>query len=136
MIRYNKQTAILFFFALTLFFTGCVKKEFDKPPVGTLPVGTIYTIADLRQMYIDSGKITIDYDASVYAVVTMDESSGNIYKSAYVQDNTGALNLHKTAGGGLRIGDSVRVYLKNVKLSDYIGKWVVLCFYPGDFTFV
>jgi len=24
----------------------------------------------------------------------------------------------------------------NVKLSDYLGKWVVLCFYPGDFTFV
>ena len=24
----------------------------------------------------------------------------------------------------------------NVKLSDYIGKWVSLCFYPGDFTFV
>lgn len=24
----------------------------------------------------------------------------------------------------------------NVSLSDYIGKWVVLCFYPGDFTFV
>jgi hypothetical protein len=25
---------------------------------------------------------------------------------------------------------------KNLKLSDYRGKWVVLCFYPGDFTFV
>jgi peroxiredoxin (alkyl hydroperoxide reductase subunit C) len=24
----------------------------------------------------------------------------------------------------------------NVQLSDYLGKWVVLCFYPGDFTFV
>lgn len=24
----------------------------------------------------------------------------------------------------------------NVKLEDYKGKWVVLCFYPGDFTFV
>jgi peroxiredoxin (alkyl hydroperoxide reductase subunit C) len=23
-----------------------------------------------------------------------------------------------------------------VKLADYVGKWVVLCFYPGDFTFV
>jgi hypothetical protein len=23
-----------------------------------------------------------------------------------------------------------------VKLSDYFGKWIVLCFYPGDFTFV
>lgn len=25
---------------------------------------------------------------------------------------------------------------KTVKLSDYQGQWVVLCFYPGDFTFV
>jgi len=24
----------------------------------------------------------------------------------------------------------------NEKLSDFAGKWVVLCFYPGDFTFV
>ena len=23
-----------------------------------------------------------------------------------------------------------------VKLSDHLGRWVVLCFYPGDFTFV
>ena len=25
---------------------------------------------------------------------------------------------------------------KEVKLSDYRGKWVMVCFYPGDFTFV
>jgi len=25
---------------------------------------------------------------------------------------------------------------KSVKLSDHRGRWVVLCFYPGDFTFV
>lgn len=24
----------------------------------------------------------------------------------------------------------------SVKLSDFAGKWVLLCFYPGDFTFV
>lgn len=24
----------------------------------------------------------------------------------------------------------------NVELSEYLGKWVLLCFYPGDFTFV
>ena len=24
----------------------------------------------------------------------------------------------------------------SVKLSDFLGKWVMLCFYPGDFTFV
>ncbi len=27
-------------------------------------------------------------------------------------------------------------FVNDVKLSDYLGKWVVLCFYPGDFTFV
>jgi len=26
--------------------------------------------------------------------------------------------------------------IKQIKLSDYLGKWIVLCFYPGDFTFV
>lgn len=25
---------------------------------------------------------------------------------------------------------------KNIVLSDFKGQWVVLCFYPGDFTFV
>ena len=25
---------------------------------------------------------------------------------------------------------------KTIKLSDYKGRWVALCFYPGDFTFV
>ncbi len=25
---------------------------------------------------------------------------------------------------------------ENVKLSNYRGRWVLLCFYPGDFTFV
>jgi hypothetical protein len=24
----------------------------------------------------------------------------------------------------------------NLNLAEYLGKWVLLCFYPGDFTFV
>ncbi len=24
----------------------------------------------------------------------------------------------------------------SVQLSEFLGKWVILCFYPGDFTFV
>lgn len=24
----------------------------------------------------------------------------------------------------------------NISLSEYIGRWVFICFYPGDFTFV
>jgi peroxiredoxin (alkyl hydroperoxide reductase subunit C) len=30
----------------------------------------------------------------------------------------------------------VKGKFKNIKLSDHLGHWVVLCFYPGDFTFV
>ncbi len=25
---------------------------------------------------------------------------------------------------------------KNIRLSTYKGKWIIVCFYPGDFTFV
>jgi peroxiredoxin (alkyl hydroperoxide reductase subunit C) len=28
------------------------------------------------------------------------------------------------------------VGFRPVKLSDYKGQWIVVCFYPGDFTFV
>ena len=43
--------------------------------------------------------------------------------------------------GGKKAPDFVApAYVKgqfiSVKLSDYLGQWVVLCFYPGDFTFV
>jgi alkyl hydroperoxide reductase subunit AhpC len=30
----------------------------------------------------------------------------------------------------------VGTQVKNIKLSDYDGKWRVVCFYPADFTFV
>ena len=47
----------------------------------------------------------------------------------------------------LQIGDSAPDFetdtyfpekkeIKKIKLSDYRGKWVILTFYPGDFTFV
>jgi hypothetical protein len=114
---------LVLFFALStlLFFSACVKQDFDKPPLSNIPVGTVYTIAQLRQMYADSGAYQFNTDASLYAVVTMDETSGNIYKSAFVQDANDAVNLHLQQTGGLRIGDSVRIYLKGVVLSDYGG---------------
>ena len=59
---------------------------------------------------------------------------------------TGALSSQKEAAKMLaRVGKPAPDFelsafldggFKNVKLSDYKGKWIVLCFYPGDFTFV
>ncbi len=59
---------------------------------------------------------------------------------------TDSLSLHKealrmTARVGQNAPDfQAPAYYKgtftNIKLSDLLGKWVLLCFYPGDFTFV
>ena len=51
-----------------------------------------------------------------------------------------ALPGARSAVDGATTMEKVTAYadggFKNVKLSDYRGKWVTLCFYPGDFTFV
>ncbi|UBM61851.1 DUF5689 domain-containing protein [Candidatus Sulfidibacterium hydrothermale] len=116
-----KKLVLFFAASMLLFLSSCVKQDFDTPPISEIPVGTVYTIAQLRQMYADSGAYQFNTDASVYAVVTMDETSGNIYKSAFIQDANDAVNIHLLQSGGLRIGDSIRIYLKGVVLSDYGG---------------
>ena len=109
--------AFLLLSLVGLMFTAC-KKEYPEPPIQDLPVGTVYTIGDLLEM--ESGTV-FNYDASVYGIVTADEQSGNLYKAAFIQDRaTGAaLELHLNAVSGLRIGDSIRVYLKDVTYSLY-----------------
>lgn len=119
MLQTLKMKVILVVLLLSGMMGSCVKKEFDKPPIGSLPVGEVKTIAELIEMYNTSGATQIDYDASLYAVVTMDETSGNIYKSAYVKDPSGFINLRFTGESGLRTGDSIRVYLKKAILNDY-----------------
>jgi hypothetical protein len=51
----------------------------------------------------------------------MDDKSGNIYKSAYVQDVSRGINLHLMSSGGLYVGDSIRIKLKGLVLSEYAG---------------
>ena len=114
----NKVLNIFTLLAMVgMMFTAC-KKEYPEPPIQDLPIGTVYTIADILEM--ESGTV-FNYDASVYGIVTADEQSGNFYKAAFIQDRaTGAaLELHLNAVSGLRIGDSIRVYLKDVTYSLY-----------------
>ena len=113
-----KQSFILLAL-LGVMFTSC-KKDYPEPPIQVLPVGTVYTIDEILAM--ESGTV-FNEDASVYGIVTADEQSGNLYKAAFMQDRaTGAaLELHLNATSGVRIGDSIRVYLKDVTYSLYNG---------------
>ncbi len=113
------KLSVVLLMMLGVAFTSC-KKEYPEPPIQVLPVGTVYALDEILAM--ESGTI-FNEDASVYGIVTADEKSGNLYKSAYLQDRaTGAaLELHMNASSGVRIGDSIRVYLKDVTYSLYNG---------------
>ena len=108
---------ILLLAAVGMMFTAC-KKEYPEPPIQDLPIGTVYTISDILAM--ESGTVFTE-DASVYGIITADEQSGNLYKAAFMQDRaTGAaIELYLNAVSGLRIGDSIRVYLKDVTYAMY-----------------
>ena len=111
-------TSLLLLAAMDVLFASC-KKEYPQPPIQNLPVGTVYTIDEIVAMTPG----TVFDTASVYGIVTADEQSGNLYKAAYIQDRaTGAaIQLYLNAVSGVRIGDSVRIYLKDVKFDMYHG---------------
>lgn len=102
-----------------LMFSSC-KKEYDRPDFDPLPIGQIYSVEDILNM--ESGTKFTE-DASLYGIITADEKSGNLYKAAFLQDRaTGkAIELYMNATSGVRIGDSVRVYLKDVTYAMYNG---------------
>jgi hypothetical protein len=111
---------------LPLAFSSCIHDNFEDPPVVDITDGIPLTIDQIYQIYIDSisGAETsykfID-DYSVTGVVIMDDKSGNIYKSAFIQDGTKGINLHLMSSGGLYEGDSIRIKLEGLIISEYAG---------------
>lgn len=108
----------LFLVASILLLNSCTK-EFDEPTAKTIPVGTVMTIAEVRALHVPGYEVKITQDISVYGVVTADESTGNLYKESYIQDETGALYLRFTSSTGLYIGDSVRININGAKILKY-----------------
>ena len=70
-------------------------------------------------------------------VIGQETQSGEIVESS---DKKGNDSMVTARVGGHAPDFEAPAYFKGkfvkVKLSDYAGKWVLLCFYPGDFTFV
>lgn len=114
----KKISWIVLFGAILI--SSCVKQDFDLPPSVEIPVGKVITVGELLAKY-QGQPIKFDTLMSVYAVVIADETSGNLYKSSYVKDHTGAINLRLKSPGGLYTGDSIRIFLKGLILSNYSG---------------
>lgn len=115
----NVRTLVMML-ALVVLGVAC-KKELDEPPIRTLPVGSVITIAQLKERFNASAPYFFHGDSSVYAVVTSDENDGNFYKNISVQDHTGGITLRLLNSGGLYVGDSIRIYLPGTMISHYGG---------------
>lgn len=95
-------------------FNSCVKDEFDTPPVQDIPVGDVYSVADLLAA-ATSAPQKVTEDKSIYGVITMGEQNGNLYKEAYMSDATGGVKLSLLSSTSLTPGDSIRVYLNGAR---------------------
>jgi hypothetical protein len=108
---------------------SCVDNDFDTPAAREIPVGDVVTIAQLKTFFTDSGAVSINSavgvayefkrDITVYATVTMDDKTGNLYKMAYIQDPTGAIALKFDAAGGIQEGDTIRLNVKGLVINQY-----------------
>jgi hypothetical protein len=68
-------------FALVAISFACVDDDYDKPVVPQIPVGTVYTIEQVKGFFnTNGGTYTFTEDASVYATVTMDNETDNSYR--------------------------------------------------------
>lgn len=125
MNRIFKLIGLLLAFASVPFFYSCEENDFDTPPIKTIDPNAILTISNLRTLCPGGSTFTFTGDTSVYAVVTMDESTGNIYKQLYVQDAEQAVELRLTASSRIQQGDSIRVNLKGSTLMYYNNQFQV-----------
>lgn len=110
-------------FAASTIISSC-KKIFDEPPAPADPnITANTTIAALKAMHTVTGAYdVITTDKIIAGVVVADDKSGNLYKSLYLQDATGAINILLDASGLFAtypVGRKLFINCKGLCLSDY-----------------
>jgi len=115
--------------AIAAILGSCVDNDFDTPASREIPIGQVVTVAQLKSFFTDSGAVFINSavgnayefkrDITVYATVTMDDKTGNLYEMAYIQDPTGGLALKFDVPGGIQEGDTVRLNVKGLIINQY-----------------
>jgi len=113
---------------MTVGFSSCVKDDFDQPPVLDIAVGEVKSVADIQALALahsDSDPLKITEDMSMFGLITMGEKSGNLYKQAILEDETGGILLEFLGSTNLTIGDSIMVNLNGARVYNYNGLYQV-----------
>ncbi len=116
MIRKPYSSVVIILTCIGMLLYACRDEALDTPPLNEAD-GTL-TIKELRELYTGQ-QVRFEQNIAVYATVTMDESSGNIYRNIYIQDETDGINVRMDFASNLREGDRIRLALKGTVLSSY-----------------
>lgn len=134
-----KKIWVLLLIVPVIFIAGC-SKDFDVPPVEvpkfTLPDGaSIISIKSLKARHTVLGALdSINDNVYVTGIVVSSDETGNIYKSLYIQDTSGALLLSLDATSlynVYRLGQRIYVKCKGLFLGDYNGMTQIGAPYNG-----
>lgn len=137
-----KLTKILVLLVAAAMSVGCYEKYDDVSPAvvyddgvfaSQFPDSRRVTVAELKAMFdtisntdvnsswANTKYLQIEQDIYIKGKVTSDDEQGNIYKSLYVQDHTGGIEVKLTNGNYLRYRQGQWVY---VRLQDlYLGNY-------------
>ena len=113
-----KKTINILLSVCFLYTTVNCNKKYDEPPVNEFPEGVLVNISDLKDLY-DENTITIENNYVITGVITTEETNGNFYKESFLQDQSAGIHLKLNNAGGLYIGDSVKIHVQGLTLTDY-----------------
>jgi len=109
---------------------SCIKGDFEQPPVvlPTVDFEANMTLAQLNQYYRDSlhsaSPVLITKDIIIQGKVISSDKAGNIYKSLYIEDGTGGINIkldQKEIYNIYKLGQRIYIKCKGLYLGNYKG---------------
>ncbi len=127
MKRFNYYLSLM----LLLVFTAACSDEFDQPPmvIPTAQHTPNMTIADFKAKYWQDAVNYIDTvkeDIVIHGWVTSSDESGNIYKSLYIMDESGAgINIsinQNSLYNNYRLGQEIVIPMKDYFVGKYNGQ--------------
>lgn len=117
---------ILYSVVVAIVMIACQKypePEYVVPTYELKEHQTLISIEDLKARHTLGGKPTaIMGDTVIRGIVVADDESGNIYKSIYIQDETGGVNLaidQVNMYNIMPVGQEVYVEMKGLFIGDY-----------------
>jgi DNA/RNA endonuclease YhcR with UshA esterase domain len=126
-MRFDIQKVFFLFSLVALFgLSSCVDQEFNEPDVtgSPLTVEANTTIQDLKALYIPGKPTEIVEEVIIRGVVTANDRSGNFYRTFYMQDSTGGLEVQIALTNSYNfylVGRELAIDCQGLVLGEYNG---------------